>query len=426
MKIKVTNKSYEEVCALPREKHLKPVKQSKLMRMTMKSLAAGELKATNFKCETVGMEKLGKDEPALFLMNHSSFTDLMITSRLLADRQYHIIMTNDGFVGKAGLMQKVGCIPVRKFILDTDVIKDMIYVTKELNSSVLMFPEASYSFDGTETALPSSLGKFIKMLGVPVVMIRTKGAYLRDPLYNNLQKRNVDVSAVETYLLSKEDIAAKSVDEINNLLSEAFKYNHFKEQYEDGVLVDESFRADGLERPLYKCLCCKKEGQMLGQGTIITCKACGDKHELLEDGRLKRVETGKGASDEILSMEFVPDWYAWERKCIREELNDENYSIDLDVDIMMLVDTKSMYKVGEGHLSHSKKGWRVTGCDGKIDFTQTPKSSYSLYADYFWYEIGDMIAIGDSKVQYYCFPKESFPVAKSRLATEELYKIVNM
>lgn len=422
MKIKVTEKSYDEVCALPKEKHIKPVKQAKMMRMLLKTVGAGELKATNFTCEEIGMEKLGKDEPALFLMNHSSFTDLEIISKLLYDRQYHIVMTNDGFVGKAGLMQKIGCIPVRKFILDTEVIKDMIYCTKNLNSSILMYPEASYSFDGTQTPLPKSIGKFVKLLNVPVVMIRTKGAYIRDPLYNNLQKRKVDVSAAETYLLSKEDIATKSVDEINSILSKAFEYNHFKEQYEAGVIVDEPFRADGLERPLYKCLCCKTEGQMVGKGTTITCNVCGDTHELLPDGRLKRMVEGK-TNDEPLSMEFVPDWYAWERKLVREEIENGTYTTELEVDIMMLVDTKSMYKVGSGHLSHSMEGWHVTGCEGKIDFTQNAKSSYSLYADYFWYEIGDVIAIGDAKAQYYCFPKSSFPVAKARLATEEMYKI---
>ena len=53
-------------------------------------------------------------------------------------------------------------------------------------------------------------------------------------------------------------------------------------------------------------------------------------------------------------------------------------------------------------------------------------STYSVYSDYNWYEIGDMISIGDTKVQYYCFPKtKKDVVAKIRLAAEELYKIKN-
>ena len=82
--------------------------------------------------------------------------------------------------------------------------------------------------------------------------------------------------------------------------------------------------------------------------------------------------------------------------------------------------------VGEGHLSHTTEGFRLTGCEGKLDYSQVPQASYSLYADYFWYEIGDMICIGDKDALYYCFPKDkTIPVAKARLATEELFKLKN-
>ncbi len=415
MKIKVTEKPYDEVLKLPKEKHIKPVKQKAIWRKIMKLASAGELKAINFKLETEGMEKLKKDEPALFLMNHSSFTDLQITSTILADRQYHIVMTNDGLVGKASLMRAIGCIPTRKFISDTTLVKDMIYAVKELNSSILMFPEASYSFDGTETPLPDSLGKCIKLLGIPVVMIRTKGAFLRDPLYNNLQKRKVNVTAKETYLLSPDDVKNMSASEINAVLKEAFSYNHFKEQVELGVTIDEDFRTDGLERVLYKCPNCLKEDSMVGKGIKIKCNSCGAEHELLPSGKLSGVNCET-------AFEYIPDWYAWERACVKKEIEEGTYSLDIPVDIMVLMDTKSVYKVGAGRLAHSKDGFSLSGCDGKLDFSLSVKKTYSLYADYFWYEIGDMIAIGDGERQYYCFPKVDTPVAKARLATEELYK----
>ena len=69
----------------------------------------------------------------------------------------------------------------------------------------------------------------------------------------------------------------------------------------------------------------------------------------------------------------------------------------------------------------------LTGCGGKLDYTQGPLSSYSLYSDFYWYEIGDVICIGDSRMLYYCFPKcEGDFVAKTRLATEEIYKLAKV
>ena len=76
-------------------------------------------------------------------------------------------------------------------------------------------------------------------------------------------------------------------------------------------------------------------------------------------------------------------------------------------------------------MTHTKEGFHLTGCDGKLDYHQHPLGSYSLYSDYYWYEIGDGICIGNTKVLYYCFPKGSEDVvSKTRIATEELYKLV--
>ena len=189
MKIKVKEKSYEDVLAMPVGLHRLPVRPGILFRTLLKVLSKSELKETNFTCREIGMEKLGKHEPCLILMNHSSFIDLKIAATILYPRPFNIVCTSDGFVGKNWLMRAIGCIPTKKFVTDLTLVRDMMFAVKKLNSSVLMFPEASYSFDGTATPLPESLGKCLKMLGVPVVIIRTYGAFATDPLYNNLKLR---------------------------------------------------------------------------------------------------------------------------------------------------------------------------------------------------------------------------------------------
>ena len=109
---------------------------------------------------------------------------------------------------------------------------------------------------------------------------------------------------------------------------------------------------------------------------------------------------------------------------MRQELLDGSYRLDIPVRICMMVDSRSIYRVGEGRLIHTREDFHLSGCEGKLDYWQKPSSSYSLYADYFWYELGDMICIGNSKVLYYCFPTgQQDVVAKTRLAAEELYKL---
>ncbi len=422
LKIKTAKMQYEDVLALPAAVHFKPVRQRLIFRLLLFLLSVGDLWMTRFTYRLTGMEKLKKGEPCLVLMNHSSFIDLKIAARLLCTRPFHIVCTSDGFVGKRWLMRSIGCIPARKFMTDVTLVRDMVYAVRELRSSVLMFPEASYSFDGTQTPLPESIGKCMKMLKVPVVMIRTHGAFARDPLYNNLQLRKVKVSAEVEYLLSPEEIAVKPVQELNDLLREKFTFDYFRWQQENHIRVKEPFRADGLNRMLYKCPGCGREGQMHGHGTRIFCKCCGKEYELTEYGYLSSVGVESRAA---LDFTHIPDWYQWERECVRQELLSGTYRMEVPVSIYMMVNTDRIYQVGEGTLTHTREGFHLTGCEGKLDYVQEPLASYSLYSDFYWYEIGDVISIGNERVQYYCFPKDCGDiVAKARLATEELYKLV--
>ena len=419
MKIKTKKISYEDALALEPYHHRRPKKPSWVFSTLMYLLSKPALWSTHFSYKKIGMEKLGKKEPCLYLMNHSSFIDLKIASGMIYPRPYNIVCTSDGFVGKAFLMRNLGCIPTKKFVPQLELIRDMMFALKKLKSSVLMYPEAGYSFDGTATVLPDSLGKCVKMLGVPVVMIRTHGTFLRDPLYNNLQTRKIKITAEMEYLISPEDTKRMTPEEINDIIQKKFTFDHFRSQYNRNLSIKEPFRADYLNRVLYKCPHCMEEGQTEGKGTTLTCHACGKVWELTEKGQLKA--KGEGAETEFT---YVSDWYAWERQKVREEIEAGEYRLDTEVDIALLFDTKALYMVGEGRLIHNSEGFFLFGCNDKLNYTQKPLASYSLNSDYYWYEIGDVISIGNQDVLYYCFPKgKKDIVTKARLATEELYKI---
>ena len=415
MKIKTKDLSYEKVMALPRCGRFKPKKPNILLSSVIRLAAIPDLLAKKFTYTKERMEET-QGKPCLILMNHSSFLDLEIASKIFYPKPYGIVCTSDGFVGKKTLMSMIGCFPTRKFVSDFTLIEDMKYLLKEKNTSVLMYPEASYSFDGTATALPRKMGVLLKRLGVPVVTVITKGAFARDPLYNMLQKRRVRVSAHVKCLLTPQEIKEKTTKELDELLDREFSFDNFEWQKNNGVEINEPFRADGLHRILYKCCECGNEGNMKGKGVHLYCGSCGKKWELTPLGELEAVD-GK------TRFSHIPDWYAWERKSVREELESGTYNLETDVIIRMMVDYKAIYNVGTGKLKHTVDGFRLTGCDGKLDYFQNPLASYGLYSDYFWYELGDVICIGNNEVLYYCFPQDNTPVAKTRMAAEELYKL---
>lgn len=422
MKTTIKNLDYEAVMALPRPGHKTPKKPNLFWRTLIKFLSHVTLWGTGFTYETEGLEDIPKDQPCLILMNHTCFNDMEIAYRILYPRVFNIVASNDGFIGfwglMAWLMRTIGCVPTQKFATDFRLVQDMEYCFKTLKSSVLMYPEACYSFDGTATTLPRKMGILLKKYDVPVVMIETFGLYARNPLYNELQiRRDQKITAKARVLFTQEEIRQKSVRELSDGVDAAFGYDHFKWQKENGIEVKQNFRADGLHRILYKCPHCGADGKTLGKGTTMKCAACGKEYELTILGEMKALE---GETE----ITHIPDWYRWEREQVREDILADSYKLDIDVKIAMQVDYKAVYMVGEGHLIHDRNGFDLTGCDGKLHYTQKPQACFGLYADYYWYEIGDIICIGDNEVHYFLFPKDpEVPVAKIRLATEEMYKL---
>ena len=416
MKIKTKKLDYDKVMALPREKHRNPLRPDPILQLVIRVLSIFDLFPVKFSYTTEGMEKIGKKEPCLILMNHSSFIDLKIASKIFFPKPYGIVCTSDGFVGQQWLMRLIGCFPTQKFVSDISLIRDMEFILKKKKTSVLMFPEASYSFDGTATPLPRKMGVLLKKLNVPVVTVITEGAFARDPLYNCLQKRKVKVSAKVKCLATVEEMKAMTVAELDRRLDEAFSFDNFRWQQENNVVIGENFRADGLNRILYKCPHCGAEGKTEGKGIMLKCHGCGAEYALTETGYLKGINVETAFS-------HIPDWYAWERDQVRREIEDGTYCLDKEVQIGMMVNFKAIYMVGDGRLTHTPEGFTLTGCDGRLQYQQGPLACYSLYADYYWYEIGDVICIGNNEVLYYCFPKSGDVVAKTRLATEELYKL---
>ena len=417
MKIKTRKLTYDEVLKLPRLKHKKPMKPSRFLATVVRVVSAPTLKKTQFSYTTERMELVGKKEPCLILMNHSSFTDMKLAFGIFYPRRMGIVTSVDamsGFLGK--LMRWLGCTPTHKYVSDYSLIRDIKYMLKENKTSVLMYPEAGYSFDGCATEMPKGLGVLMKRLGVPVVTVITQGAFHRDPLYNMLQVRDVKVSAHVKCIATAEELKEKSVEELDALLDEAFSFDNFAWQRDNKISIDVPYRADGLHRILYKCPHCNEENQMEGKGIHLTCHACGKKWEMDEYGQLCAI-------DDETEYSHIPDWYAWQRECVRREIEEGTYLLDTDVDISIQVNLDGVCNIGKGHLRHDENGFHLTGAEGKLDYKQSAVFSHTLYSDYYWYEIGDVIGIGDNEFSYFCFPSGNVSVTKARLATEELYKI---
>ena len=391
-----------------------PIRQPLIFTGLMAALSKAALIGKDYRIEKINME--GLKPPYMLLSNHMYFIDFELSAVATFPHRVNNVATIDGYYRRPFLMEWIGCICKRKFTTDLHLVKSIRHVLREKGDVLCMYPEARYSPVGTTAILPDSLGKLVKQNKVPVVVLLHHGNYLHTPFWNYRKPRKCPLYTTMTQILTAEQVAELSADEINAAIRKAMEYDEYRWQREQNIRITEPFRAEGLHKVLYQCPRCGKEHVMASEGTQIFCRECGKRWEMDELGVLRALE---GETE----FSHIPDWYAWEREQVRQEIEKDTYKLDVDVDIAMLVDFKAIYQVGSGHLTHDRKGFVLTGCDGRLEYSQKPLSCYGLYADYYWYEIADTICIGDNEHLYYCFPKGNVPVAKARLAVEEMYKL---
>ena len=147
MKLKTISKSYEEVMAMPRKKHRKPIRPNMFFRTLMRVASIPDLIATDFTCNKIGMEKLGKKEPCLYLMNHCSFIDPIVIHCLFWKRRIYSLATKDLYDTKlkAWLFHHMHCIQVDKQNFSLDSFHEVTLQLKR-GKIVSIFPEGQMNY----------------------------------------------------------------------------------------------------------------------------------------------------------------------------------------------------------------------------------------------------------------------------------------
>lgn len=362
----------------------------------------------------------GVKPPYILLCSHNAFYDFMVATVATFPHQAYYVVAVDGFIGREWLMRGVGCIGKRKFTNDVSLIRHLKSVL-ERGKIAAFYPEARYSLCGTNAVLPESLGKMVKMFKVPVATLITHGHHIDAPFWKgvNPKSRMLKTIAEQKLILTPEQIESMSVSEINEVLNREFEYDDFKWQKENGVRVKSKKRAEGLEHVLYKCPHCGTEYRMSTKGTVLTCGRCCHEWEMNEYGELHALEGETYFS-------HIPAWYEWQRECVRAEVKDGSYILDVPCKIMSLPNAKGFVNIGEGHLTHNSEGFRLSSCwGGKNWELRIPTSSlYSVHIEYNYKKLHrDCIDLSTLNDTFFIYPKGSeFSVTKISLATEELFK----
>ncbi|MBO5797452.1 MAG: hypothetical protein J6R77_03785, partial [Clostridia bacterium] len=283
-----------------------------------------------------------------------------------------------------------------------------------------MYPEARYTPCGTLAFLPDSLGKLVRMNKVPVVAVVHHGNYLHSPFWNFRKKRKVPLHTTMTQILTAEQVKSMSVEEINAAVRKALEYDDYRYQKENGILITEPFRAEGMHKILYHCPHCGVESKMDSKGTEIFCTACGKRWNLNEDGSLSALS---GETD----FAHVPDWFQWEREQVEAQIEAGTYSFEDEVEVYSLPRCWRFMKLGKAKLTHdAEKGFRLEGTyrDSRYVIQRTPRETNCLHIeyDYCYIKPFDCVDISTENDSFYCYPTKQNVVTKLAFATEALYQ----
>lgn len=394
-----------------------PIRQPIYLTWLINVLSRIMLANKKYKVEKINME--GLKPPYMILSNHMSFIDFELVSVGTGMSRVNNVVNIDGYYNRPWLMEWIGAICTRKFTTDLHLVKSIKKVL-ERGDILCMYPEARYSPSGFTSYLPPSLGYMAKRNKVPIVAVVHRGNYLHAPFWNYRKKRKVPLYTTMTQILTREDIEALTPDEINARIREALTYDEYKYQRENGILITEPYRAEGMHKILYKCPACRAEA-MASEGAEVYCTECGKRYTLGEDGILS-------ANDGETEFRYVPDWYEWERAEVRLEIERGEYHYEDEVDVYSMPGCWKFEPLGKARVVHDiEKGFIIEGRyrAGDYRIQRKPLEINSLHVEYDFphVRVDDCFDISTEQDSFYCYPTRRNVLTKLALATEEIYRL---
>ncbi len=395
-----------------------PIRQPIIIVWLIWILSKIMLIGKKYKVEKINME--GLKPPYMLLSNHMYFIDFELAAMGTLPYRVNNVMSIDGYYRRPWLIELIGGICTRKFTMDLHLIKSIRHVLKK-GDILAMYPEARYSPCGTTSYIPDSLGKLIKMNKVPVVAVVHRGNHLLTPFWNFRKPRRVPLHTTMTQILTAEQIKNMTAEEINAAVKQALSYDDYRYQKENGILITEPYRAEGLHKVLYQCPNCKTESKMDSKGTEIFCRECGKRWNLNEDGTLSALS---GETE----FSHIPDWFEWERSEVRRQVRSGEYSFSDEVEVYGFPRCWRFIKLGSATVSHdAENGFVLKGNYRDEDYyiQRKPLETNSLHIeyDYCYIKPFDCFDISTENDSFYCYPKKENVITKLGFATEEIYQM---
>ena len=245
--------------------------------------------------------------PAIVVATHTSDVDHILSALTLYPiRPTYIV--SEHFMhnpSTSRLLKLMHVITKKMFTPDVSTIMNIMRAKKE-NAVIVIFPEGRLSCYGHTLPVTEGTAELIKKLGVDLYAWKAKGAYLSFPKWREKgDSRRGSIEASVKRLLTAEEVSEKSISEIKAITDAAILHDDELAMRNVEYKCEDITR--GVDKILFKCPKCKKEGTITAGENHIRCE-CGldvtlDNFYKLHDAPFERIN----------------EWFEWQQNSIDTE-----------------------------------------------------------------------------------------------------------
>ena len=358
------------------------------------------------------------EKPCVVLCNHGSFIDFVYAGGLLRKKSPNFIVARLYFYHKAfgKLLRSFGCFPKSMFAMDVESTKNSLHVLRN-GGMLAMMPEARLSTVGRFEDIQPNTYTFLKKMRVPIYTVKIHGDYLADPKWGHGVRRGAMVEAILERLLSADEVAAISVEELQVKIEERLRYDEFDWlKTRPNIHYRSKTLAEGLENILFTCPICGKKYTIQTKGRDVFCEKCG-KLATMND---------RYFFDEKAPFADFAAWYDWQTEILRKEIEtNETYCLTSSVTLRRpSKDGKQLLRTaGEGVCTLTAEGLTYCGTeDGKeVTLAFPMKQIYRLL-----FGAGEDFELYAGNEIYYFVPEERRSAVEWYVASTILSDRVNL
>lgn len=364
-----------------------------------------------------------KNKQVMLLSDHASRNVFFDVIKGFPCKRVPNIIIGYHNVLKKGLLKpmlKMGLIPKYLYAPDSRAAKNILRALKS-GASLCLFPEGIQSTCGTTHPMNPATMKLVKKAGLDVVLCHTHGMYLSQPRYISEIRKGKKVIEY-SILFTADEVKQLSEEQLYQKFLEKFRYNDFEwNKQQQNRYVGKTPNADGLNQILYYCPHCHSEFNLEIDDENIVCTHCGNTVHVDECYNL--TPTG----DSSLPFERIDEWYALQRKLVREEVQNPDFCLSYEADLIELITDKLVknphVKTGEGTVTLDRKGITFVGERNGEHFERTWETG-AIPSFPFSPNDSNDIFYGE---EYFCFaPKtDKLKVVKYMLIMEEIHNLTD-